>query len=79
MKNEKIQSIQHQQRIISFPFVSELFKFPLSPSDSAFSASLWFFNHSDVTGFDIICFSKSKIVMTEPLALTGRLRQRGRG
>ena len=40
-------------RFISFPFVSELFKFPLSSSSSALSVSLWFFYHSGVTGFDI--------------------------
>ncbi len=39
--------------LILFPFVSELFKFPLSSSDSAFSAPLWFFYHSGITGFDI--------------------------
>ncbi len=43
--------------IKSSPFISELFKFPLSSSSSAFSVSLWFFYHSGVTGFDIIPFS----------------------
>ena len=42
------------QDVISFAFVSELFKFPSSPSDSALCCA-WsgFFYHSDVTGFDV--------------------------